>query len=448
MHTKIDEKQKLQNILNTVLWKTRVDCVLGASNKVKDVVKTNGNSWVQEYHHSHAQYFKKESVDKESLSITVFDGHAQVADQDWLLYMDKWITIGDAELKYSLRNRNYEKSINVRYKTDPEYRKVVNYLFEETLIAKNMRFGNCGTRCALIFNYLWQQGNPLIKRIQVFSMSYDHAIVIINNEGDTENPCGDNAFVIDPWYKKGIIYPISQFKEKVIEIKAYCNAQHEGLRQLGLESSDLCDLEKESEISWSLEYEIFTEKSPFHGHCSEDYQLHNVYLWDVFDDIDNLHEDHVVHFKYVLNDITSFWSAKDINALEVGLFSAVKDGNLAAVKFFLRKGVSINSQNNSEYTPLMLACALEHSNIIKYLVENGADVNTCSSKNNSALCIAVYLNSISLAEYLLKNDANPDIKIEKYTLVGFALKKGYQDLAKLLQKYIDDKMVISGPSID
>ena len=64
---------------------------------------------------------------------------------------------------------------------------------------------------------------------------------------------------------------------------------------------------------------------------------------------------------------------------------ACGDGNEELVKFFLDKGVDVNSNTDDGPTALMLACLSKNINIIKMLIDNGANINWKDSEGVTAI---------------------------------------------------------------
>jgi serine/threonine-protein phosphatase 6 regulatory ankyrin repeat subunit B len=89
---------------------------------------------------------------------------------------------------------------------------------------------------------------------------------------------------------------------------------------------------------------------------------------------------------------------------------ACGDGNEELVKFFLDKGVDVNSNTDDGPTALMLACLSKNINIIKMLIDNGANINWKDSEGVTAINQASFREKPEIVSLLLDNGADANIK--------------------------------------
>ena len=94
---------------------------------------------------------------------------------------------------------------------------------------------------------------------------------------------------------------------------------------------------------------------------------------------------------------------------ETALLTAVENGDIESVKFFLEIGASANLKNQSQHLPLTVAAFSGFPEIAELLIQNGANLNAHRFMNRTALWAAASRNQTKLVEILLKNGADPNI---------------------------------------
>ena len=92
------------------------------------------------------------------------------------------------------------------------------------------------------------------------------------------------------------------------------------------------------------------------------------------------------------------------------LHFACGDGNEELVKFFLDKGVDVNSNTDDGPTALMTACINENTNIVQMLIDNGANINWKDSDGVTAINQASFREKPEIVSLLLDNGADANIK--------------------------------------
>ncbi|XP_078530457.1 ankyrin repeat domain-containing protein 26 isoform X9 [Lissotriton helveticus] len=90
------------------------------------------------------------------------------------------------------------------------------------------------------------------------------------------------------------------------------------------------------------------------------------------------------------------------------LHRAAYAGDLPKVRQLCKKH-DPNQQDKERRTPLHLACANGHSELVTYLVENQSKINLCDNDSRSPLMKAVQCQQESCATILLEHDADPNL---------------------------------------
>ena len=106
-------------------------------------------------------------------------------------------------------------------------------LLWRAIIALSTRYGNCQARAALVSKYLLERSEG-VHRIEGITLdTFDHVIVVVNRSGDLKKPStwGD-AWIIDAWYKNGVVFHAKEFEEKIKQIKEYAEEQAKKCREL------------------------------------------------------------------------------------------------------------------------------------------------------------------------------------------------------------------------
>lgn len=64
---------------------------------------------------------------------------------------------------------------------------------------------------------------------------------------------------------------------------------------------------------------------------------------------------------------------------------AVLSGNMKLVQYLLEFGAKINVEDDTDMTPLILACSAGHTEVVKLLLTKTNDVNHKTSQGHSSL---------------------------------------------------------------
>ncbi|KAL3081258.1 hypothetical protein niasHS_012362 [Heterodera schachtii] len=120
------------------------------------------------------------------------------------------------------------------------------------------------------------------------------------------------------------------------------------------------------------------------------------------------------------------------------LHIVVKMGDFALCKFFVENGVNVNQKTTNDtghqLTPLHLACADGHLQIVKLLVEEGnADIEVADSDGDTAFLCALLENKLDIGGYLITRGARID-RTNKFGISPLHIfaKKGDFALCKFL----------------
>jgi ankyrin repeat protein len=94
---------------------------------------------------------------------------------------------------------------------------------------------------------------------------------------------------------------------------------------------------------------------------------------------------------------------------------------------------NMNHQSNDGTTPLILAVALDKTEIARYLMNYGADVNIPDHENNTALHIACHLGNLELVNLLVDKGAKLLVKTKKGNFpLALAVNAGHDEIVKFL----------------
>jgi hypothetical protein len=117
------------------------------------------------------------------------------------------------------------------------------------------------------------------------------------------------------------------------------------------------------------------------------------------------------------------------------LLIAVANGHDEIVKYLLKKGAKPNIYNKLGASPLLFSSWYGNESLCRVLLKYGANVNQQDMEGLTPLMRATIRGHSSIAKYLLENGADPQIKDHlKKTALSYAEENKYGDIAKLLRK--------------
>lgn len=421
----------LYKLHSAMLHANRV-CVLGASNKASDIIKYNGWSALQHRHQLLGKYQNEVEIPFSARDATANIEYSQyhVKDgnpasgffykkRDWYYHIFPDV-VNEINLTPYLADFDPLNSFNISGNN--------KCLLENALLINQMRFGNCGSRSILVASWLWKNSIG-IHRIEVIQMSFDHDCVVVNRTGDEWN----DGWVIDPWWgNEGIIYPASEFAEKLGEVQKYCQDQVSKMQNLGKISVIQGNKKITLGVLWNIqpEKDIYPTYSEYKS-VEDYYYVRNIYPEDIIPDLEKLHGDHKQRFDTSLSELKALW-ANDPNT---SLLFNVMTGSMEGVKYSLQKNADINCQNDQGYSPLLIAAQYGRIKIFRYLIENGADIHLRISANITALGLAVYAGCSDIVTLLLDHGADPNVPMDGRALYDIAIDEGNFEIAELLKPH-------------
>uniref|UniRef100_A0A667YIT4 Si:ch211-272n13.3 n=1 Tax=Myripristis murdjan TaxID=586833 RepID=A0A667YIT4_9TELE len=99
----------------------------------------------------------------------------------------------------------------------------------------------------------------------------------------------------------------------------------------------------------------------------------------------------------------------DLKEKDLGkVHKAAAAGDVAKLKQLAKKN-DINQLDKENRTPLHIACASGHAEVVQFLVESKAKLNLCDNQNRSALMKAVQGQHEPCVSLLLENHAEPNL---------------------------------------
>ena len=128
------------------------------------------------------------------------------------------------------------------------------------------------------------------------------------------------------------------------------------------------------------------------------------------------------------------------------LYIAADFGKLDDVKKFVEEGADVNyvcEQQCAGWTPVMIAAANNHPEVVRYLISKGADVNIANRMGRTALHYSTNYEFIDIIKMLLEAGANPNATSQDNTTpntpVKAAILRENTTILKLLLQAGGDK---------
>lgn len=240
MNVTLTKEERLQRKLRTAMKYARDVCVIGATNRLEDVTRTNGWSYAQQYRYDYSGKYVRASDapderEKMFLCNLEYDPEKQTCynkNTTWFYRVDDVAQGRFSDTPIMLYKLGKHDPI---FDTHFDLFDTARAIIFSSMRAEATRSGNCGTQARLVSKYLWENHEG-VDRIEIMSMdTFDHAFVVVNRGGEINQPetWGD-AWVIDPWAMGGLIYPAKDFSQKITVIKNYVNEEITEFFKLGI----------------------------------------------------------------------------------------------------------------------------------------------------------------------------------------------------------------------
>ncbi len=118
------------------------------------------------------------------------------------------------------------------------------------------------------------------------------------------------------------------------------------------------------------------------------------------------------------------------------IFDAAKQGDLAKVQALVGKNPElVKAKDQNQRTPLYIAAAEGHLNIVEYLIEKGADVNAWNNAHQNPLLSAAYYGHSEIVNLLLEKGAEfKEQDIYGRNVLHYPAREGYPKVVEILVK--------------
>ena len=121
------------------------------------------------------------------------------------------------------------------------------------------------------------------------------------------------------------------------------------------------------------------------------------------------------------------------------LYRASRDGDAGEVTRLLNEGVGvdINKRGSEGYTPLCVAFARGHVEVVKLLLDVEADIHKAADSGCTPLYLASWMGNVEMVKLLAERgaDMNTHAKNTGETPLSTALKRGDVEMVKLLAEF-------------
>ncbi|RIA83449.1 Glycosyltransferase Family 2 protein [Glomus cerebriforme] len=128
---------------------------------------------------------------------------------------------------------------------------------------------------------------------------------------------------------------------------------------------------------------------------------------------------------------------------ESALYQAASMGQVEVVDILIYANANVESYNNENITPLIIAAYHGHADVCRVLIDHGhANINFQDKSHKTALSLTCYEGHIEVAKILLVRGANVDITDQYgWTALMFAAFNGHAEVCQLLLEYNSDSLI-------
>ena len=95
--------------------------------------------------------------------------------------------------------------------------------------------------------------------------------------------------------------------------------------------------------------------------------------------------------------------SSNLMANDIDIFSAAREGDIAAIQSYVQQGGDLNISNDKSYTAFILAAYYGQSKALKTLLKLGADACAVDRKGSNAFMGVAFKGHQQVAEWLLEN---------------------------------------------
>jgi hypothetical protein len=129
------------------------------------------------------------------------------------------------------------------------------------------------------------------------------------------------------------------------------------------------------------------------------------------------------------------------------LFVTAQEGQSHVAQLLLDAGANMEAAKDTT-TPLMIAAAKDHTQVVQKLLAGGAKVDAAGLNGVTALGIAAFTGRCKVAKMLLSAGANPKLRTNSHTMIyAAAFGKVDRDVVQLLLEAWGDKPPISAADL-